>query len=56
MCEFVFGMSVCVFVNHSIGEKFYVSTQLDNLIPKFIYKEDIKEQDNSAKIYIKWRK
>ena len=56
MCEFVFGMSVCVFVNHSIGEKFYVSTQLDNLIPKFIYKEDIKEQDNSVKIYIKWRK
>lgn len=22
MCEFGFGMSVCVFVNHSIGENF----------------------------------
>lgn len=53
MCEFGFGMSVCVFVNHSIGEKFYVSTQLDKLIPKFIYKEDIKEQDNSANFIYK---
>lgn len=35
---------MCVFIKYSLGEKFYVSTQLDNLVPKCIYKKNIKVQ------------